>query len=110
MAKLSARGCWELQRWVKGEAVHVLRSDGKVLFRATARSGYVVLEKTSARLAATPAEWRKLPDEEREVRWAPTVQWLMEHGYVEAVPHVTRFSHEQRNGAYWYGFRRRFGY
>jgi len=109
MAKISARGRHELRRWVRDDAVMVLCSDGKVLYRRTRHSGYVVLPNRSAAMAASPAAWRALLSGEQEERIARMADELGRRGWKVAVLHVTPGSHEQRNGAYWANFRRRFG-
>ena len=101
MAKVSARGEHELGRWQKeGQDDHgrfrttaVLRSDGAVLRKDQVwfvgcdgrgdwiGGSYGICPKW--RLANSPAEWRRLTDEERARRQALLRAFMARHGFEE---------------------------
>ena len=101
MAKVSARGQHELARWQKVGEDHlgrfkttaVLRSDGAVLrkdqpwFIACDGRGEWLDGSYSIwprwRLASSPAEWRRLTDEERARRRALLGDFLAKRGFTE---------------------------
>jgi hypothetical protein len=98
MAKISARGRWELARVEKQESAIVFCSDGTVLYRRTCPGSYVVLPQSTDRLRGGK-EWKRYDIETKRARVAAMVAQYVSKGYAEVPCHVTYGSHEQRNGA-----------
>lgn len=110
MAKISARGRWELIRLERGDrAVILFCSDGTVLYRRPGTSRYVVLEKTTRGLRGPDKRaWDKLSPIQQQERAREVAQSYISYaGYTERQRHVTRNSYEQRQGEYWANYSRR---